>query len=314
MNGSNARDRLLLPVLIPLGALAVIAGVVFGFSRVLLSVRPAAATGVALVVAFGALVSAAWIAGRKQVGTAGLAALLTAVAGIAMLAGGLAISAIGPEEEEHEVEAIALDVSAPPGASSKGFAETELAVPAGAPIELSFDNQEQSVQHNVSVWEVEDFSGTPLFSGELVTGPSTVEYSIQGLTAGTYYFRCDVHPTTMTGTIVAGEGGTETGGTETGTETGGEADVSIAARELVFDKAQFTLPAGEPATIAFTNDDPFDHNVAIYTDESLTTVLLQGELFTGPGTIEYAVPALEPGSYYFRCDLHPTMQGVVTVE
>jgi len=319
MSGSRLRDRLLLPFLIPLGALAVIVGAVFGFSRVLLSVRPAAATGVALVVALGALASATWIAARRSVGTAGLAALLTAVAGIAMLVGGIAIAAIGPEEEKREVEAFALSLSAPPGASSEGFAQTELSVPAGGPIELAFDNQEQGVQHNVSVWEAEDFSGSGLFIGDVITGPSSITYSIQPLAAGTYYFRCDIHPTTMTGTIAADEGppkpgGTEPGGGQPGGAPGEQADASITAQDTTFDESELALPAGRPSAIAFTNNDPFEHNVAIYQDESLATVLFKGELFRGPETTLYEVPALEPGSYYFRCDVHPTMQGTVTVE
>jgi len=41
-----------------------------------------------------------------------------------------------------------------------------------------------------------------LFTGALVTGPKTVTYQVPALSAGTYYFRCDVHPTQMFGTFV----------------------------------------------------------------------------------------------------------------
>jgi plastocyanin len=34
-----------------------------------------------------------------------------------------------------------------------------------------------------------------------VTGPTKVDYQIPALAPGTYTFICDVHPTTMTGTI-----------------------------------------------------------------------------------------------------------------
>jgi hypothetical protein len=34
----------------------------------------------------------------------------------------------------------------------------------------------------------------------------------------------------------------------------------------------------------------------------------------GIGSGEVALPALDPGTYYFRCDFHPTtMQGTITV-
>ena len=34
------------------------------------------------------------------------------------------------------------------------------------------------------------------------TGPATTTYSVPALKSGTYYFQCDVHPTTMNGTFV----------------------------------------------------------------------------------------------------------------
>ena len=45
------RDRLVMPLLLPLAILAVIAAVLFGFSRILLSITPTAATVTAIVVA-----------------------------------------------------------------------------------------------------------------------------------------------------------------------------------------------------------------------------------------------------------------------
>jgi plastocyanin len=34
---------------------------------------------------------------------------------------------------------------------------------------------------------------------------------------------------------------------------------------------------------------------------------------TGPAKVTYDIPALDPGTYYFHCDVHPTMSGNVTV-
>ena len=36
-----------------------------------------------------------------------------------------------------------------------------------------------------------------------------------------------------------------------------------------------------------------------------------GEVFTGPDSRVYAVPALPFGRYTFRCDVHPEMTGTV---
>ena len=62
--------------------------------------------------------------------------------------------------------------------------------------------------------------------------------------------------------------------------------------------------------VAFENDDDaVPHNVAIYADDSAAQSLFVGDLVEGPATVTYDVPALDPGVYYFRCDVHPQMNG-----
>jgi plastocyanin len=41
--------------------------------------------------------------------------------------------------------------------------------------------------------------------------------------------------------------------------------------------------------------------------------LFTGDLVSGPKKIVYQVPALEQGTYFFRCDVHPTMTGTFVV-
>ncbi len=104
-------------------------------------------------------------------------------------------------------------------------------------------------------------------------------------------------------------------GTPTGEPTGpppqGEA-VEITAQGTAFDTSELALPADEPSTIVFHNNDSLPHNVAIYTAEG-GDQLFAGDIITAT-TAEYPVPPLEAGSYYFQCDVHPTeMNGTVTV-
>ena len=40
------------------------------------------------------------------------------------------------------------------------------------------------------------------FTGQIVTGPTTVTYHVDALAAGTFFFHCDIHPTLMFGTFV----------------------------------------------------------------------------------------------------------------
>ena len=54
------------------------------------------------------------------------------------------------------------------------------------------------------------------------------------------------------------------------------------------------------------------HNVAIYRDESAAESLFVGATITDAAT-EYEVPAMELGTYAFRCDVHPNMKGTVSV-
>lgn len=74
------------------------------------------------------------------------------------------------------------------------------------------------------------------------------------------------------------------------------------------------LPASEPVELAFDNrDGGVQHNVAIYRDESAEESLFVGDLIAGAEKVTYDVPALDPGAYYFRCDVHPQMDGSVEV-
>jgi plastocyanin len=88
----------------------------------------------------------------------------------------------------------------------------------------------------------------------------------------------------------------------------------VVAQGLAFDTDQIALPPDAPSTLHFENKDAgVSHNIAIYTDSSLGTNLFRGQISIGPASIDYSIPALKPGTYYFHCDVHPTMQGSVTV-
>jgi plastocyanin len=90
------------------------------------------------------------------------------------------------------------------------------------------------------------------------------------------------------------------------------ADVSISADGLAFDTDSLSVPADRGFSMAFENREAVPHNVAIYGDESASDPLFTGDTITGPRTVTYQVEALQPGEYFFRCDVHPTqMTGTV---
>lgn len=97
----------------------------------------------------------------------------------------------------------------PPDASAVEIAADEVAfsagtldVPAEEPFSIAFDNRAQGVPHNVAIYE-DSSASEALFVGDVVNGPVTVTYEVPAIPDGEYFFRCDVHPTTMTGTLEA---------------------------------------------------------------------------------------------------------------
>ena len=81
------------------------------------------------------------------------------------------------------------------------FDQQCLAAPAGTPLVLTFQNQDQGEVHNVAIYSDPQLART-LFKGKLIQGVATIAYHLPALPAGSYFFQCDVHPQTMNGTLV----------------------------------------------------------------------------------------------------------------
>ncbi len=100
-----------------------------------------------------------------------------------------------------------------------------------------------------------------------------------------------------------------------GDEGGSEGELVISAANVQFDKQELTFPADQETTLTLNNEDSVEHNLSIYENEDA-----QQDLFLGPNvgpgaSVDYDIPAMPEGEYFFRCDLHPTsMVGTVFVE
>jgi plastocyanin len=105
---------------------------------------------------------------------------------------------------------------------------------------------------------------------------------------------------------------------EPGPGPGGPAGTraEVAARSLQFSPRVITVAANTEVTVAFRNEDAgVLHNISVYRDRSASQSLFMGELFPGVGTRDYVFPSPAPGSYFFRCDVHPdTMTGTFTTQ
>jgi plastocyanin len=96
---------------------------------------------------------------------------------------------------------------------------------------------------------------------------------------------------------------------------GGGPVVEVTAQNIQFDASTLTAPAAQAFTLVFHNDDPgVPHNVAIYTDSSASSSVFTGKVFNGKAIMDYSVPAIPAGSYFFRCDVHPQMNGTLVIQ
>ncbi len=81
----------------------------------------------------------------------------------------------------------------------------EIEAEADRQVVITFDNRDAAVPHNWAVYESEEAAtsgGAPIAGSPIENGPLTQTIAFDAPEPGTYFFRCDVHPTTMTGTLV----------------------------------------------------------------------------------------------------------------
>jgi plastocyanin len=88
--------------------------------------------------------------------------------------------------------------------------------------------------------------------------------------------------------------------------------IKIVASELVFTTEEASAPANKPFKIAFESQTADPHNLAIAVTGA--PPIFRSEVFTGPATRVFEIEPLAAGSYIFRCDVHPGMDGTLIVQ
>jgi plastocyanin len=86
--------------------------------------------------------------------------------------------------------------------------------------------------------------------------------------------------------------------------------VAVDAGQFQFSPKELAVPADEPFQLFFRNLDQEPHNIAIYSDQSASQEVFVGEPISDAATT-YEVPAIAAGSWFFRCDIHPSMTGTI---
>jgi cytochrome c oxidase subunit 2 len=104
---------------------------------------------------------------------------------------------VGPAEtcepEGTELTIVAQDIA---------FDTKCLAAPADTPFTITLDNRDDAIPHNISIAADPGWNEV-LFKGATFNGVAIETEEVPGLPAGTYLFRCDVHPIpAMSGTFI----------------------------------------------------------------------------------------------------------------
>jgi plastocyanin len=103
------------------------------------------------------------------------------------------------------------------------------------------------------------------------------------------------------------------------------ADKKVALSEIAkgtaFQATCLVAAPGKAFSVSFDNQDPVastgPHNMAFFSDSGYTKLVYRGALVSGPAKAVYPVAQtsgpLAAGTYYFHCEVHPPMQGILVV-
>lgn len=216
---TEVNDRLLLPLLVPLGAFVFAVLAIYGLSRIYLEVPSEVATPLALGIAVGILAVSWYLASNPYVPRWQVGSIVVATA--ALLLGGGVFAAVHGRDAGTEVSPSPAPGASPvPGGSpaaggitniamipTNEFDRTELVITASEEVAIEADNRDGRVPHNFAVYasrEAAESGEAALGATAICSAPCNDTVTLD-LAPGEYFFRCDIHPVQMTGTLVVQE-------------------------------------------------------------------------------------------------------------
>lgn len=173
-------------------------------------------------------------------------------------------------------------------AQGASFDKSIITVTAGANVTINFNNKDNGVSHNFALYS-NSSALTSIFVGQIITGLETTTYRFMApATAGTYFFRSDTYPTTMTGSFIV-----------IAPAASAQAANEIWIRDKQFDPADITVPVGTKVT--WINKGNNLHTVS---------GIFKGTLFFGDS---FSHTFTEKGTFFYYCEYYDDMAGSVTV-
>lgn len=214
----SARERVIMPILVPVGVLAFIVLVIYGLSRVYLEIGGDAAVGLAAGISFGVLLAAFYFASNPRAPVWQMGGVLV-VAGIVLLGG--SIWAVAEEDEAEGDHGPNGETPAPNGDEMvidmgdfffeyQGEQNPNINIPAGEELTFTAVNI-GNAPHNVHINGTDDTYEENICAvggpARGCTDPNLINGGEEGILQfaieepGVYNFRCDYHPQQMVGTF-----------------------------------------------------------------------------------------------------------------
>ena len=262
------RDRVLIPTLVPLGALAIIVVVVLNISRVLLALEersgPNTVTALAVILSSGILFGFTYFSTRGEERSAGSISLMSVAGIMVILAGFVGAEAIHEDEEKERAEAAEHAENTKPDLTVHAF---DIGLQGEGAQDRPGQGADRVRQHRGHRPHLRARRGGRQEAVDLRSSGAkdSGEYDVQ---PGTYTYFCDVaghRQGGMEGKLVVDAGRPAPGSGGGGGGGGGGAPVAIEGADLTFTPKEVTAPAG-PVSITLKNVGAIQHNLVVAED------------------------------------------------
>lgn len=208
-------------------------------------------------------------------------------------------------------------------ATDNKFSVTQMAITAGTPATVNFANQGQAI-HNYEVLGpdgkvVKDASGKDISINPLVDPGKSASISFTIATPGVYKFQCQVHPADMVGQLFVldanGQLPTPTPGPAAAVPTP-STTLQETTTDNKFSATTLASPAGQQVTLTLDNKGAALHNFDITDVKDDSGKEIKTADFVQPNSsAKITFTISKPGTYHFRCDVHPTeMTGTIVIQ